>query len=152
MYVDWAVVNERRIGERTQEILLYSAQKIESMTTRAFVLARSSFERLLNNIAERNLRSSSVCKSILRSMDNQDDCVAYCTEKQAAVLARGVVYNYIGDDLDLYPITAERKLLRAKVRGIPACDIPRDEMTVNDLIYIASAIAEGEKMSTLYNF
>ena len=148
MYVNWAEVNERRIGEKTQEIQLYCAQKKESMTSRAFDLARLSFERLLNNIAERNPRSSSICKSILRSMDNQDDCIAYCTEKQAAILARGVVYNYIGDDLDLYPITAEKKLLRAKVRGLPSCDIPRDEMNVNDFIYIASAIAEGENIST----
>ena len=93
MYVDWAEVNERRIGEKTQEIQLYCAQRKESMTPRAFDLARLSFERLLNNISERNPKSSSVCKTIQRSMESQDDCIAYCTENQAAVLARGVVYN-----------------------------------------------------------
>lgn len=148
MYVDWTEVNERRIGEKTQEIQLYCAQKKESMTPRAFDLARMSLVRLLNNISERNPMSSSLCKSILRGMEKQDACIAYCTEKQAAVLARGVVYNYIGDDLDLYPITAEKKLLRAKVRGLSSCDIPKDEMTVKDFIYIASAIAEGENIST----
>ena len=148
MYVDWTEVNERRIGEKTQEIHLYCAQKKELMTERAFDLARLSLVRLMNNITERNSRSSSVCKAIQQSMDNQDDCIAYCTENQAAVLARGVVYNCIGDDLNLYPITAEKKLLRAKLRDLPACDIPKDEMTVKDFIYIASAIAEGENIST----
>ena len=148
MYVDWTEVNERRIGEKTQEIHLYCAQKKELMTERAFDLARLSLVRLMNNITERNSRSSSVCKAIQQSMDNQDDCIAYCTENQAAVLARGVVYNCIGDDLDLYPITAEKKLFRTKLRDLPVCDIPKDEMTVKDFIYIASAIAEGENIST----
>lgn len=149
MYVNWAEVKKkRRIRKITQEIQLYCARKKESMTPRAFDLARLSFENLLNNIAERNPRLSSDCKSIRRSMDNQDNCIASCTENQAVVLARGVVYNHIGDDLDLYPVTAENKLLHAKVRGLPACDIPKDEMTVRDFIYIAAAIAEGENIST----
>lgn len=51
MAVDWTEVNERRIGEKTQEILLYCAQKKTSMTQRAFELARLLFEGLLDNIA-----------------------------------------------------------------------------------------------------
>ena len=57
------------------------------------------------------------------------------------------MYNYIGDDLDLYPITAEKKLLRAKARKMKACDIPINEMTTQDKIYVVSAIAEGENFS-----
>lgn len=58
-----------------------------------------------------------------------------------------MVYNYIGDDLDLYPITAQKKLLRAKVRKLSECNIAIDEMTVADILYVASAIAEGENLS-----
>ncbi len=147
MSVDWSEVNERRIGEKTQEILLYCAQKRSSMTPRAFDLARLSFGRLLDNIADRNPKSSLVINTIRRGMESQDDCIASCTEKQAAVLARGVVYNCIGDDLDLYPITAERKMLRSKVRQQTECNIPIDEMTVKDIIYVASAITEGVNFS-----
>lgn len=92
MAVDRAEVNERRIGEKTQEILLYCAQKKSSMTTRAFDLARLSFGRLMDNIADRNPKS--VIDSIRRGMESQNECIASCTEKQAAVL--GIVYNYIG--------------------------------------------------------
>lgn len=147
MSVDWSDVNERRIGEKTQEILLYCAQKKSSMTARAFDLARLSFSRLLDNIADRNPKSSLVINSLRRGMESQDDCIASCTERQATVLARGVVYNYIGDDLNLYPITAEKKLLRSKVRQQTECNIPLEEMTVKDIIYVAYAITEGENFS-----
>ena len=149
MAVDWAEVNERRIGEKTQEILLYSAQKKSSMTTRAFNLARLSFIRLLDNIADRNPKLSFVIDTICHGIESQDECIALCTEKQAAVLARGVVFNYIGDDLDLYPITAEKKLLRSKVRRQAECNIPIDEMTAKDIIYVAFAMTEGENFSKL---
>ena len=147
MAVDWTEVNERRIGEKTQEILLYCAQKKVSMTQRAFDLARLSFERLLDNISQRNPKSSSIIDCIRRGIVSQDDSIAQCTEKQATVLARSVVYNFIGDDLDLYPITAEKKLLRAKVRKLSECDIAIDEMTVKDILYVASAITKGENFS-----
>ena len=147
MAVDWKEVNERRICEKTQEILLYCAKKKTSMTQRAFELARLSFEGLLDNIAQRNPRLSSIIDSIRGGMDSQGECIAICTEKQAASLAKGVVYNYIGDDLNLYPITAEKKLLRAKARKLSECSIDIDEMTVKDIIYVASAITEGENFS-----
>jgi hypothetical protein len=147
MAVDWKEVNERRIGEKTQEILLYCAQKKTSMTQRAFELARLSFEGLLDNIAQRNPRLSSIIDRIRSGIASQEDCIAICTEKQAASLAKGVVYNYIGDDLNLYPITAEKKLLRAKARKLSECSIDIDEMTVKDIIYVASAITEGENFS-----
>ena len=147
MSVDWTEVNERRISEKTQEILLYCSRKKADMTPRAFVLAQISLERLLDNISDRNPKSALICKTVQRSMESQDEVVAICSEKQAAVLARGVVYNYIGDDLDLYPITAEQKLLRSKVRNHGECDIPKDEMTTKDFIFVASAIARGEDFS-----
>ena len=147
MYVDWTEVNERRIGEKTQEIQLYCAQKKSSMTERAFDLARLSFYRLLDNIVDRNPKSAAVVDVIRKGVESQDDCIVVISEKQAAVLARGVVYNYIGDDLNLYPVTAEKKLLRSKVRELRECNIPLDEMTVKDIIYVASALTEGENFS-----
>ncbi len=80
-------------------------------------------------------------------MTMQDECIAICNKKQAASLARGVVYNNIGDDLNLYPITAEKKLLRAKVRGKKECDIPIEEMTTRDIIFVAASISKGENYS-----
>lgn len=147
MYVDWAEVNERRIGEKTQEIRLYCAQKRQDMTPRAFDLARLSFKRLLDNIAERTPKVNYAVKAVRESLTTQDACIAVCSEKHAAALARGVVYNYIGDDLDLYPITAEKKLLRAKVKQQKECNISFDEMTTQDIIYVVSAITEGENFS-----
>ncbi len=147
MAVNWSEVNKRRISEKTQEILLYCAQKKEDMTSRAFDLARLSVERLLDNIADRTLLADSAITAVRQSMTSQDNRVAICNEKQAADLARGVVYNYIGDDLNLYPITAEKKLLRAKARNQMECNILIEEMTTRDILYVASAIAEGENFS-----
>ena len=147
MYVNWAEVNERRIGEKTLEIRLYCAQKKQSMTPRAFDLARLSLERLLDNISDRTPKSNYAVKAVRESMITQDECIAICDEKQAASLARGVVYNYIGDDLSLYPITAEKKLLRAKVREQKECEIPIEEMTPRDIIFVAASITEGENFS-----
>jgi hypothetical protein len=79
--VDWTEVNERRISEKTQEIFLYCAQKKSSMTQRAFDLARLSFERLIDNIAQRNPKSSFVINSIRRGMVSQDESIAICPEK-----------------------------------------------------------------------
>lgn len=93
MAVDWTEVNERRIGEKTQEILLYCAKKKTSMTQRAFELARLSFEGLLDNIAQRTPRLSSIIDSIRSGMASKEEYIAICTDKQAASLARGVVYN-----------------------------------------------------------
>lgn len=143
----WPEINERRISEKTQEIQLYCGQKKSDMTPRAFDLARLSFEQLLNNIMERNPRAESLCKSIRLRMSKKDECVAPCSEKQAACLARDVVYNYIGDDLNLYPVSAEGKLLRAKVRGKHECDIHIEEMTPKDIIFVMNAITEGESFS-----
>ena len=126
---------------------MYCSQKKNEMTPRAFELAQISLGRLLDNISDRNPKSALVCKTVQRSMESQDEVIAVCSEKQAAVLACGVVYKYIGDDLDLYPISAEKKLLRAKARKSLECDIPKDEMTTKDFLYVASAITGGENFS-----
>lgn len=147
MPVDWTEVNERRISEKTQEISLYCAQKRTDMTPRGFELAQLSFEKLLDNIAERNPRAASICKSIRNGMSEQSNQVAKCSRKQAECLARDVVYNCIGDDLNLYPVSAESKLNRAKVRGLQECDISKDEMTVKDTIFVVYAMANGENFS-----
>ena len=147
MPVNWTEVNERRISEKTQEIYLYCAQKREDMTPRGFELARLSFEHLLDNIGERNPRAASICKSIRNGMTERNNQVANCSMKQAECLARAIVFNYIGDDLNLYPVSAENKLNRAKVRGLQQCDIPKDEMTVKDIIFVVYAMTNGENFS-----
>ena len=73
--------------------------------------------------------------------------VATCSKKQAESLARYIVYNFIGDDLNLHPVGAESKLNRTKVRGLQQCDIPKDEMTVRDTIFVVYAIVNGESIS-----
>ena len=147
MPVNWTEVNERRIGEKMQEILLYCAQTKAEMTPRAFDLARLSFERLLDNIVDRNPRSLAIVLPIRQSLNSDNDCVAVCSKKRAENLARTIVYKYISDDLDLYPVTAEKKLTRSKVRGLKECDIPKDELTEKDMIYVVAAIVEGENFS-----
>lgn len=85
--------------------------------------------------------------SIRSSMSEGSILVAKCYMKQAECLARDVVFNYIGDDLNLYPVSAERKLNRAKARGLRECDIPKDEMTIKDTIFVVYAFANGEDFS-----
>ncbi len=145
----WPQINSKRIREKAQEIQLYCAQKWDHMTPRAFELARLSFERLLENIAKRDKYSmaASVAEDIIHEMDALDDYVARCSEKQAIILARSIVYKCVGDDLNLYPVSAEKKLLRSKARGFRECDIPKEEMTVQDFLFVASSIAEGENYS-----
>ena len=147
MSVDWKAVNKRRIGEKKQEILLYCAQKKADMTDRAFDLARSSLWDLLDNIVQRDLRYAPITKELRLSMTDEETIVARCSKIQAIGLARAVVYNYIGDDLNLYPVSAEKKLDRAKVLGAMECDIPMDEMTVKDRIFVVYANTSGENFS-----
>ncbi|MBR3527907.1 MAG: hypothetical protein IKN88_09080 [Bacteroidales bacterium] len=147
MPVDWKAVNEKRISEKSQEIQLYCSQKRQNMTPRAFELARLLLERLLDNIGDRTPNVNYALKAVRQSMSTQDIFVAECDGQQAEALARGVVYNYIGDDLNLYPITAEKKLSVSKARKQMVCDIPIEEMTTNDIIYVAAAIAKGENFS-----
>ena len=147
MSIDWTEVNQRRISEKTQEIQLYCAQKKASMTERAFDLARLSFARLLDNISERYPGSSAIIESVRRGMTYQDECIARITKNQAGTLACGVVYNCIGDDLNLYPVTAEKKLYRAKVRQLGECDISIDEMALHDKYFVVSAMSRGGNFS-----
>lgn len=147
MPVNWTEANKRRISEKAQEIHLYCAQKRKDMTPRDFELARLSFEKLLENIVERNPRAASLCKDIRDKTKKWNNQVARCSMEQAEHLARTIVFKRIGDDLNLYPVSAESKLNRAKVRGLPECDIPKDEMTVKDFIFVVYAIANGENFS-----
>lgn len=147
MSVDWNEVNERRISEKTQEILLYCALRKSEMTPRSFDLAKMSFGNLLNNIIDRNQKYSAIPKGMLKSLDRQDECVSECNLTQAETLAKSIVYGCVGDDLDLYPVTAERKLQRSKLRGFQACNIPEDEMTIRDRIYVIAASAKGESFT-----
>ena len=132
-------VRERRISEKTQEILLYCSQKKSSMTPRAFDCARSSLITLLENIADRDPKYAGIPRTVIKSMEKQEECIAKCSSKQAESLATTIVSRGIGDDLDLYPISAEQKLNRSKVRGFIECDIPIDEMTYKDKVFVVWA-------------
>ena len=74
----WPQINSKRIREKAQEIQLYCAQKWDHMTPRAFELARLSFERLLENIAERDKYSmaASVAEDICRGRARGTTCSA----------------------------------------------------------------------------
>ena len=144
----WTEINERRISEKTQEILRYCAQSKYEMTPRSFELARLSLEQLIDNIHDRDKRGFGLfSESFKRGIDCQDNCVALCSEKIADYLAKKIVYNYIGDDLNLYPVRAEQKLQRSKKQGLASCDIPKDEMTEQDMVYVVYAFTQGESFS-----
>ena len=140
-------VRERRISEKTQEIFLYCAQKKSSMTPRAFDRARSSLKTLLENIADRDPKYAGIPRTVIKSMEKQEECIAKCSSKQAENLATTIVSRGIPDDLDLYPISAEQKLNRSKARGLIECDIPIDEMTFKDKVFVVWA-SFNEKFSS----
>ena len=117
------------------------------MTPRSFILAKISLERLLDNVIERDPNYSSFPVIVKKSIEEQDDCIALCTEKQASLIARSIVYKCIGDDLDLYPISAEQKIQKSKARGESVCTIPFDELTDEDIKYVTYASAKGENIS-----
>lgn len=118
------------------------------MTPRSFELAKISMANLLDNIAERNWEFPWVARKVKESIDSQDATVAICDNNQALNLAKSVVYKKIGDNLNLYPITASQKIAKAKNDKLLECDIPSDELTDQDLVYIAYARAQGENIST----
>lgn len=147
MPVDWNEVNERRIGEKKLELRNYCSQRKEDMTPRAFEMARISLINLLDNITDRNTNYSGIPETVKRSMDSQDNVVAICSEKQAESLARTIVYKAIGDDLNLYPVTAEQKLQRTKVRKMDVCSIPDCEMVFKDCMFVVFAVMQGANFS-----
>ena len=147
MPVNYSEVNEHRISEKTQEVRNYCSQRKDDMTPRAFELARNSLSILLDNIKERDEAFGGIPETIKASMDKQHDVVAECSEKQAASLARTIVYRGLGDDLNLYPVTADQKIQRSQARGIAVCTIPSDEMTPKDFLFVARAIAQGVNIS-----
>lgn len=140
----WDEINDRRIEEKTQEVLSYCAQKKGDMTIRSFELARLSLEHLLDNIMERDYTHAGIPKMVKDSMIYKEDVVAECNLNQAASLARSIVYKAIGDDLNLYPVTAEKKLSRSKQRGEELCNIPANEMTARDYLFVAKSLSDGE--------
>lgn len=143
MPVDWNEVNTRRISEKTQEVRLYCAQRRCDMTPRSFELARVSLCNLLNNLIDRNKKYASIPETVKNSMNKQRECVAICSEKQAACLARTIVYDCVGDDLNLYPVKADQKLNMSLNRGETACNIPEDEITPWDCLYIVYSQTKG---------
>lgn len=145
---NWTETNERRIGEKTQELRNYCSQRRDSMTPRAFELARISLANLLDNLMDRNPDYRGIPETVKQSMDNSEiDTVARCSDEQAQSLARTIVYKAVGDDIGLYPVTALQKIQKSRAKGEPVCDIPADEMTARDFLTVAHAIAEGVRMS-----
>ncbi len=117
------------------------------MTPRSFELAKISMAKLLDNIAERNWKFPWVARKVKESIDSQNSIVAVCDKIQALSLAKSIVYNKIGDNLNLYPITASQKIAKAKNDKLLECDIPSDELTEQDMVYIAYARTQGESLS-----
>ncbi len=117
------------------------------MTIRSFELARLSLAQLLDDIAERDYTHARIPKMVKKSMEHQEDVVAECTLNQAASLARSIVYRGVGDDLNLYPVSAEKKLSRSRQRGETLCSIPADEMTVKDYLFVAKSLSDGESFT-----
>jgi len=140
-------VNERRISEKTQEVRNYCSQRREDMTPRAFELARQSLSSLLDNIKDRNEAYSGIPETVKASMEKQNAVVAECSEKQAKSLASTIVYRFIGDDLNLYPVTADQKIQRSLARGFRECNIPPEEMMPGDYLFVARAITKGVNIS-----
>ncbi len=143
---NWTEINERRIGEKTQEVKNYCAQRRDSMTPRAFERARISLAYLLDNLMERNPAYSGIPETVKNSMNKNIDTVAECSDEQALSLARTIVYNAVGDDIRLYPVTALQKIQKSRARG-EQVNIPADEMTARDFLTVARAITEGVEIS-----
>ena len=143
MSANWAEVNEKRISEKTQEILLYCNQKASLMTSRAFELARISFSQLIDNLVQRNIKLTGIAKAIKQSMESQNSCIAICSEQKADLMAKTIVYDYVGNDLNLYPVSAKQKLQRSQARKEQLCVIPLEEMTFKDCLFVI--------YSSLYN-
>ena len=127
--------------------MLYCSRCKNQMTPRTFEKAQESFEKLLDNIRDRNMAYSVIPERIKDSIDGENKCVANISERQAVVLARTIVYKGVGDDLNLYPITAEDHLQRSKLRGSSECSIPDDEMLFEDCMYVINEMMKGANFS-----
>lgn len=151
--MDWTVINERRISEKRQEIYNYCRQRKGDMTPEAFIKAKLSLGNLLQNLSERDRYKSGVAQTVNRSIDTVTDIVATCTEDQADALAKIVVYQAVGDDLDLYPVSGEKKVERdiaymrrtGQKMGNPW---GIDELTVKDMLFFIRQHIQGVCLST----
>lgn len=146
MPTNWTEINERRIGEKKQELLIYCSTRRDSLTQRSFELARESLKPLLGNLMDRNSGYEGIPNSVWRSMEIQDEVIAKCSEKQAEAMAKTIVLKGIGDDLNLYPLTAEQKIQRAKQQH-RVCFIRIDEMTLKDMLFVSRAHRMGDNIS-----
>lgn len=146
MPTNWNEINDRRIGEKKQELLIYCGTRRDSLTQKAFELARESLKPLLRNLMDRDSGYEGIPNSVWRSMEIQDEVIAKCSEKEAEAMAKTIVYKGIADDLNLYPITAEQKIQRAKKQN-HVCSIRIDEMTLKDMFFVVRAHRMGESIS-----
>lgn len=120
------------------------------MTERAFVKARNSLSSLLDNLSDRDRfkddDDKGVADSIKAGIDASGDVVAKCTMPQANALAKIAVHRGVSDDLNLYPVSAERKLGRDLVRKT-ITDYEIEELTLKDMLYFVGKHVEGREMS-----
>lgn len=136
--MDYKEINERRISEKTQEVFNYCRQSHVSMTPEAFRKAKESMKRLLENVKDRDKYSLNSIKKVLESIDNQDNTVAICDSEQADKIAKVIVYQYIGDDLNLYPVSGRAKIDKDKAKNKPT-DYSINELTINDMLLFINA-------------
>jgi hypothetical protein len=151
--MDWTEINERRISEKRQEIYNYCRQRKEDMTPEAFRKAKLSLGKLLQNLSDRDRLNSGIAQTVNRSIDTENNIVARCSEKQAEALAKVVVYQGVGDDLGLYPVSGEKKVERdiayMKRTGQKMGNSwGIDELTVKDMLYFIRQFIDGVSIST----
>lgn len=123
------------------------------MTPEAFKKAKLSLGNLLKNLADRDRFAKEVAQTVDKSIDTEKDIVANCSEKQAEVFAKVVVYNAVGDDLGLYPVSGEKKVERdiaymkrtGQKMGNPW---GLDELTEKDMLYFIRQHINGVCLST----
>lgn len=142
--MDYKEINERRISEKTQEVLNYCRQSHTSMTPEAFRKAKESMKRLLENVKDRDNYSLNSIKEVLESIGNQEDTVAICDSEKADRIAKVIVYKCIGDDLNLYPVSGKAKIDKDMVKK-QTTDYSIDELTIKDMLYFIYAHTQNNK-------
>lgn len=140
--------NEARVAEKAQEIFNYAGLSCDDLTEKAFEKAKDSFRDFMRNVCDRDRYKLRIIRQVLDSVDSNHDNVAWCDRDTSVKIANVAVYQWMKDDLNLYPENAEKKIGRDRVNG-RLTNWGVDEMTVRDMLYFAKAHAERENISTV---
>lgn len=138
--------NEARVAEKAQEIFNYACLSCDDLTEKAFEKAKDSFRDFMRNVCDRDRYKLRIIRQVLDSVDSNHDNVAWCDRDTSVKIANVAVYQWMKDDLNLYPENAEKKIGRDRVNG-RLTNWGVDEMTVRDMLYFAKAHTEGVDIS-----